>query len=59
MWKNIVDPDRPQVTIWRMRIACNITKAAETRPEFVMLIAIPLQQWLHESSPMYIGSLVF
>jgi len=22
MWKNIVQPDRPQVTIWRIRIAC-------------------------------------
>jgi len=22
MWKNIVQPDRPQMTIWRMRIAC-------------------------------------
>jgi len=20
MWKNIVQPDRPQITIWRMRI---------------------------------------
>ena len=22
MWKNNVQPDRPQMTIWRMRIAC-------------------------------------
>jgi len=22
MWKNIVERDRPQMTIWRMRIAC-------------------------------------
>jgi len=21
-WKNIVQPDRPQMTIWRMHIAC-------------------------------------
>jgi len=27
MWKNIVQPDRPQKTIWRMRIVCWITKA--------------------------------
>jgi len=29
MWKNIVEPDRPQKTIWRMCIACwipNVTK---------------------------------
>jgi hypothetical protein len=30
MWKNIVQPDRPQMTIWRMRIACRITKATDT-----------------------------
>jgi len=22
MWENMVQPDRPQITIWRMRIAC-------------------------------------
>jgi len=27
MWKNTVELDRPQVTIWRMRITCWITKA--------------------------------
>ena len=27
MWKNIVDPGRPQMTIWRMRIACWMPKA--------------------------------
>ena len=31
MWKNIVQPDRPQkMTMWRMRIACWITKATDT-----------------------------
>jgi len=25
MWKNMVEPDRLQMTIWRMRIACWIT----------------------------------
>ena len=25
-WKNIVDPDKEQMTIWRMRIACWITE---------------------------------
>jgi len=29
MWKNIVEPDRPQVTIWRMRTACWITEATD------------------------------
>jgi len=26
MRKNTAEPDRPQMTIWRMRIACRITK---------------------------------
>jgi hypothetical protein len=30
MWKNIVDPGRPQMTIWRMRFACWIPKATNT-----------------------------
>jgi len=27
MWKNIAQRDRPQMTTWRMRIVCWITKA--------------------------------
>jgi hypothetical protein len=30
MWKNIVEPDRPQMTVWCLRIACWIPKAANT-----------------------------
>ena len=30
MWKNIVQRGRPQMTTWRMRIACWITKAIHT-----------------------------
>ena len=30
MWKNIVEWGRPQLTIWRMRIACWIPKATDT-----------------------------
>ena len=48
MWKNVVGLDRPQVTIWRMRIACWIPKTTNTHSEYVILIAFPLQQWLHE-----------
>jgi hypothetical protein len=32
----------------RMRIACRITKATDTHSEYVILIAFPRQQWLHE-----------
>ena len=52
MWKNIVERDRPQMTIWRMRIACWIPKAAYIRSQCVIFIAFPLQQWLHERSSM-------
>jgi hypothetical protein len=30
MWKNIVQGGWPHVTIWRMRIACWITRATNT-----------------------------
>jgi len=30
MWKNMVDPDRSQTKIWRMRIVCWIPKTANT-----------------------------
>jgi len=29
MWKNIVDPDRLQMTIWCMRITCWMLKATD------------------------------
>ena len=50
------------MTIRRMRNACWIPKAANTPSEYVMLIAFPQQQWLHEHASMllytYIVSLV-
>jgi hypothetical protein len=30
MWENIVEPNRPQMTIWLMRIACWIPEATDT-----------------------------
>jgi len=30
MWKNKIEPDRTQMTIWRMRIACFIPKTTNT-----------------------------
>ena len=47
MWENTAQPDRPQMTIWRMSIACWIPKATDTHSVYVMLTAFPLQQWLH------------
>jgi hypothetical protein len=52
MWKNIVELDRPQITIWRMRIARWVPKATNTFSEHVIFIAFPLQQWLHERVSM-------
>ena len=52
MWKNIVQPDSPRTTIWRMRFACWIPKATDTHFEYVIPIALPLQQWLHEHGSM-------
>jgi len=52
MWKNILEQGRPQTTIRGMRTACWIPKATNTRLDYVILIAFPLQQWLHERAPM-------
>jgi len=52
MWRNIVEPDRPQMTIWR--IGCWIPKATNTLPEHVIIIAFPPQQWLHERASMFL-----
>ena len=50
MRKNTVELDRPQMTIWCMRTACRMS--TYTLPGCVVLIAFPLQHWLHESASM-------
>jgi len=42
MWKNTVKRDRPQMTTWRMSIACWVTKATDTHSEYVTLTAFTL-----------------
>jgi len=61
MWKNMVERGRPQMTIWRKRIACWIPKATDTHSTYVMLIAFPLQQWLHDctSVTLYVQYIAF
>jgi len=44
MWKNPVEPGRPQMTIWRMRVACLVPKPTNTHSEYLILIALPPQQ---------------
>ena len=39
--------------IRRMRFACWVTKAIDTHSEYVILTALPPQQWLCESSSCY------
>jgi hypothetical protein len=62
MWKIILEPGRPQMTIWRMRIGCWIPKATNIHSEYVVFIAFTLQQWLHGRVSMlrkeYIACLV-
>jgi hypothetical protein len=38
MWKYNLEPDRPQMAIWSMRIACCITNATDRHSEYVILV---------------------
>jgi len=38
MWKNTVQPDRPQMTIWIMRKECSIPKATNIHSDYVTRI---------------------
>jgi hypothetical protein len=42
MWKNNVEPDRQQMTIWRIHITYGIFTATNTHSEYVILIAFLL-----------------
>ena len=52
IWKNMVQAGSPQMTIWRMRIACWIPKAPDCNSEYVIFIDFPLRQWLYERASM-------
>ena len=51
-WKNILELNRLQITIWLMHIACWIPKGTNTDSECVLLFASPLQRWLHECASL-------
>ena len=36
MLKNMVEPDGPQMTVWRMGIACWIIKATDAHSEYII-----------------------
>ena len=54
---------RSQMTLWRMRIAGWIPKATNTHSKYVIIIALPLQEKLHEHGSIkrhkHIACLVF
>jgi len=52
MWKDTAELDRPQMTAWHMHIAYWIPKATNTHAEYVILISLPLQQWLHKRASL-------
>jgi ribonuclease HI len=52
MQKNIVEPDRPQMTVWRMSTACWIPNAINTLSEHVIITAT-----IHTDSRMTLDSL--
>jgi len=63
MVRNTVGRGRPPMTTSRMSFAYWINKATNTHSEYVILVAFPLQQWLHERASKlcytYIACFVF
>ena len=53
MWESSVQPDRPQMTVLRMRIPCWVPRAANVHWEYAILIAFPRQQWLRERASKF------
>ena len=49
---NVVEPDILQTKVRRMSIACCVHKATNTHSVYVIFIAFPLLQWLHERASM-------
>jgi BarA-like signal transduction histidine kinase len=43
MWTNMAESERPQMTIWRVRIACWVTKVTDTQSDYVILMGFPWQ----------------
>jgi hypothetical protein len=64
MWKNTVQPDRRQMTIWRMYISCWEPKVTDIHLQYTYVkhTDFPLQKWLNERATVlrytYIACLV-
>jgi len=54
MWKNMVEPDRPEMTVWCMCIACWIHKPTNAHSEYVILISFSLQHGCMNTSHGYV-----
>jgi hypothetical protein len=50
MWKIIVQRDMPQLTIWRMRIACFIAKAKNTYSDTVLQVILIMFKYVEHST---------
>jgi len=48
MCKNIEKPGSSQIKMWPVHIAYWIPSSTNTRSEYVIFTACPLQIWLHE-----------
>ena len=48
----MVEPGRPQMTIWHMRTACWLTKVTGTPSEYIIIFHFPRQRWLRERATM-------
>jgi len=51
-WKNVVEPDRPHMVIWRMRILFWIIVTTDTHSEYVMIVFFSAAALLHGRSSM-------
>ena len=52
MWKNVVEPDRPPITMWQMRLARWFPKATDTHSEYEIYIACPRQKSVGECAAL-------
>jgi hypothetical protein len=47
MLENMVQPDRSQLTVWCMYVACQIPNATNTNSHYVLLISVLLHHWFY------------
>jgi len=54
MWENVVEQDRPQMAVRRMRFAYWVPKATDTHFGCEVLTALLQQQWYANAPPYYV-----